>query len=180
MQKRKGLVAVFLFILPLFSAAQTKTEETISWEPDVKLRWADFRARPEKNGDAAASTTTFLGIEYNITSKGFTYAISCTFSKNRSWVLHKTDYILLHEQGHFDIAEIFARRLNKAMQEYTFNQKTFEKDLARIYNHIVEEKEFFQNSYDAETNHSINKQKQAEWLTRIALLLEESQDYAGY
>ena len=46
---------------------------------------------------------------------------------------HKTDYILKHEQGHFDIAEIFARKLNKKMSEYKFNKTTYKTDLKNIY-----------------------------------------------
>ena len=37
-----------------------------------------------------------------------------------------------------------------------------------------------QNQYDRETNHSINRKKQAEWLVYIDELLEEYADYATY
>ena len=94
--------------------------------------------------------------------------------------MHKTDYILSHEQGHFDIAEIFARKLNKKMSEYRFDKKTYQKDLNKIYHDILDEKEKMQNDYDKETNHSINKEKQAEWLKKIAKMLEEYKDYADY
>ena len=94
--------------------------------------------------------------------------------------MHKTDYILSHEQGHFDIAEIFARKLYKKMSEYKFNRRTYQKELNKIYQDILDEKEEIQNDYDRETNHSINKEKQAEWLKKLKRLLEEYEDYAGY
>ena len=62
----------------------------------------------------------------------------------------KTDYILSHEQGHFDITEIFARKLNEALQNYTFNKKTFRRDINSIYQSIVEQKEEYQKTYDEE------------------------------
>ena len=34
-----------------------------------------------------------------------------------------------------------------------------------------------QNEYDDETNHSINKEKQAEWLKKIEKMLEEYKDF---
>ena len=109
-----------------------------------------------------------------------TYKIKSLFSRTRSWGLHKTDYILSHEQGHFDIAEIFARKLHKKMSEYRFDKRTCNKKLGEIYDEIVEEKSEMQNDYDKETRHSINKEKQAQWLKKIERLLVEYEDYADY
>jgi len=45
---------------------------------------------------------------------------------------------------------------------------------------VTDEKEEVQNDYDRETRHSINKEKQAEWLKKIEKMLEEYRDYADY
>lgn len=92
----------------------------------------------------------------------------------------KTDYILAHEQGHFDITEIFARRLNEALQNYQFNKKTFKKDIGQIYQSIVSEKEEYQKIYDSETDHSRNRKVQYDWLEKIDSLLAETQAYSNY
>ena len=160
--------------------SQSSNEEVLEWDPSRKLSWADYKARPNPDSDAAASTTTYLGINYNITSRSFSYKIYSRFSKTRSWGLHKTAYILSHEQGHFDIAEIFARKLHKKMSEYEFNKKTYNKDLEKIYRDVTKEKEDTQNQYDKETNHSINKTEQLLWLKKIAAMLEEYADWADY
>lgn len=165
---------------PLFLFAQSKEEELLKWDSTKKLTWADYKSSPDTESDAAASTTTYLGINYNISSTSFTYKIQSLFSKTRSWGLHKTPYILSHEQGHFDIAEVFARKLHQKMSEYKFNRKSYKKDLKKIYEEVTEEKEEVQNDYDKETRHSINKAKQAEWLQRIEEMLEELKDYADY
>jgi hypothetical protein len=169
-----------LLLLPSLLFAQSKDEELLEWNAARKLTWSDYKASPNPESDAAASTTTYLGIDYNISSTSFSYKIQSVFSKTRSWGSHKTPYILSHEQGHFDIAEIFARKLHKEMSEYKFNKKTYQKDLQKIYNEVTGEKEEMQNDYDNETRHSINKQKQAEWLKKIAEMLEEYSDYADY
>ena len=152
----------------------------LTWSAGRKLTWADYKAKPNPDSDAAASTTTYLGIDYKISSTSFSYKIESRFSKTRSWGLHKTEYILSHEQGHFDIAEVFARKLHKKMSEYKFDRKTYQKDLKKIYEEVTKEKEETQNEYDRETRHSINKEKQAEWLKKIAKMLEEYKDYADY
>jgi len=169
-----------LFLIPSASFTQSKEEELLDWSASRRLTWNDYKASPDPESDAAASTTSVLAIEYNISSSSFGYKIESRFSKTRSWGLYKTDYILSHEQGHFDIAEIFARKLNKKMSEYKFNKRTYQQDLNKIYNDILDEKEEMQNEYDKETNHSINKEKQKEWLKKIKEKLDEYEDYADY
>ena len=160
--------------------AQSADEDLIHWSEDRKLTWSDYLGTAKTGSDVAASTATYLGIEYNFNNKGFGYKITCSFSKNKSWGLHKTDYILAHEQGHFDIAEIFARKLHKEMTEYRFDKDSFKDDLKNIYLKITADKEEMQNTYDRETNHSIIKEKQAEWLKKIDQMLKEYASYANY
>jgi hypothetical protein len=173
-------ILFILFIIPFVAVAQNKNEELLNWSASRRLTWSDYKASPEPGNDDAAATTTYLGIEYNITSSSFGYKIQSRFSKTRSWGRYKDDYVLSHEQGHFDIAEIFARKLNKRMSDYPFNIKTYQQDLNKIYNDILEEKATMQNDYDEETNHSINKTKQAEWLKKIDVLLEQYAGWASY
>ncbi|MEK7224747.1 MAG: DUF922 domain-containing protein, partial [Bacteroidota bacterium] len=173
----------FLFVCLAFSSlsfAQTNDEELLTWSAARKLTWKDYKASPDTQSDAAASTTTYLSIEYKISTNSFGYKIKSWFSKTRSWGRHKDDYILSHEQGHFDIAEIFARKLHKLMSAYRFDRKTYQQELKRIYQDVMDEKEKMQNDYDEETNHSINKEKQAEWLKKIAGTLKELEAWTGY
>jgi hypothetical protein len=137
-------------------------------------------AEPDMESDAVASTATLLSISYHIKQTGFTYHIISGFDPYKSWAFRRTSYILSHEQGHFDIAEIFARKLHKRMKEYKFDRKNYQRDLKKIYQEVVEEKEKMQNDYDEETRHSILRGKQAEWLKKIAAMLKEYEDYADY
>jgi Bacterial protein of unknown function (DUF922) len=169
-----------LTALPALSFAQDKDEELIKWASSQQLTWSDYKANPNPNSDAAASTTTYLGIEFNIDQNGLTWKIQCNFSKTKSWGRSKTGFILKHEQGHFDIAEIFARKLNKKMSEYKFTQTTYKSDLKNIYEGITKEKEQFQDQYDNETDHSRKKEEQLNWQKKVEKMLEELKDYSGY
>jgi predicted secreted Zn-dependent protease len=168
-----------VFILPLLFLSQLE-EDSIKWQEDRKLTWNDFRAEPLKMGSTAAMTTTHLGFSYNVSNGKVTYKIDCRFEKNKSWVLVKNDWILKHEQGHFDIAEIFARKLNQLTAEYQFNRNSFQKDLDVIYKSVVDEKERFQQQYDDETDYSRNKNNQEEWFKKIESELKQSKTWAGY
>jgi hypothetical protein len=173
------LITTLLALLPIIIHAQEK-EELIPWAPDQKLTWSDYKGKADPSTGAAASTATYLGIDYNFSPEGFTYKISCSFSKNKSWGLHRNDHILGHEQGHFDIAEIYARKLNQKMRTYKFDRNTYKTDLQKIYQDVLTEKEEMQNKYDEETNHSIIKDKQSDWLKKIQKMLDEYKSYARY
>jgi hypothetical protein len=131
--------------------------EYLPWAYTRPLTWEDFLCEPKRNTDAVALTSTALGISYNVNSNQLHYEITCSFSKIKSWGILKTNYILAHEQGHFDITEIYARILHKELLDYKFNRRTFRQDVNAIYDRVVKEKETFQLTYDAHTDHSRNK-----------------------
>lgn len=174
------LLSFLLASFPILCVAQEKDEELIQWAENKKLTWSDYKGKVDRTTGAAASTATYLGIDYNFSPRGLTYKITCSFSRNKSWGLHKNEYILSHEQAHFDISEIFARKLNKKMIAYKFDPNTYKEDLRKIYEDVLNEKESMQNRYDEETNHSINKEKQAEWLKAVKEMLKEFDSYKVY
>lgn len=152
----------------------------LPWANGRPLTWEDFLCEPKRNSDAVALTSTALGISYNASNHQLHYEITCGFSKEKSWGILRTSYILAHEQGHFDITEIFARKLHKELLDYKFNRRTFRQDVNVIYDRVVKEKENFQFAYDGITDHSRNKTMQKEWLEKIAFLLSETEPYANY
>lgn len=175
----KIFITIFVFAVPIYLSAQ-KDNNFIDWSGNKRLVWEDFTAEPVKGSDAAALTATHLGFSYSFSKNKVAYKIECRFDKTKSWGLVQSDWILKHEQGHFDIAEIFARKLHKIVSAYQFNRKTFQKDLDSIYQSIVTEKEVFQLQYDNETNFSRNKLRQEEWLKKIAMLLKEYESFSAY
>lgn len=157
-----------------------ENENVIPWTLERKLVWNDFLCEPKKEGDAVASTSTSLGLSYQVRDNQLTFHISCDFSKERSWGALRTDYILAHEQAHFDITEIHARKLYQALYEYEFNPATFKSDIASIYNRIVKEKEDLQEAYDGETDHSRKRSIQLAWLQQIESLLTDTDIFSNY
>jgi len=172
------IILAFLFFSPL--ASQAQNDQFIEWSAVNRLSWEDYLAKPPSASDAAAITSTALGVEYHLKNNALSYTITCRFSKIHSWGKHKTDYILQHEQGHFDITELFARKLAKELKEYKFNPRKYQEDVSRIYKKVMEEKEEYQNKYDKQTDFSRNKQQQADWLQKIRDELDDLDEFANY
>lgn len=171
-------IVLLLFTVSFISPFQQAN--LIEWSASRKLLWEDFRAQPNPNSTNAALTSSSINIEFNYNNTGLRYTIKCRFDKNRSWGRIKNEHILAHEQGHFDIAELHARRLNKAMKNYVFNNKTVSKDVNAIYDSIMRLHNETQNLYDTETNYSRDFTTQEEWEKKIFNELKSMEPYARY
>jgi len=88
-----------------------------------------------------------------------------------------SDNSLLHEQKHFDIAEIFARKLRREVSEKIISSADYIEYFHKIYNKIAKEYNNFQSFYDQETRNGNNKGKQKEYNSIITNELELLKDY---
>lgn len=165
-----------LALISLFSIKQSNSS-LIDWSNTRRLNWTDFRANPDPSSPNAALTNTSINIEFGYSKTELTYAIKCRFDKTKSWVRVKNNLVLGHEQGHFDIAEIHARKLNKELKAYKFNSRTVSDDVNAIYERVMKQHHAAQNEYDRETDFSRKKDKQEEWLGKIEKELNSLQAY---
>jgi predicted secreted Zn-dependent protease len=173
------LTSLFAIVFAIFSHVQSD-EGLIDWSSQRRLTWDDFTGTPNANATNAALTSSSIKVEFGYNQTRLRYTIRCRFSKALSWGRVKNDYILGHEQGHFDIAEIHARKLNKALKEYKFNSKTVSDDVNRIYEKIMSDHQELQQQYDQETDHSRKFPEQGEWEEKIQELLKSYEAYAVY
>jgi hypothetical protein len=170
------LLAVTL--LRIFPLGQDSS--LIEWNAERKLNWNDFKAAPDPGSPNAALTYSIIKYDFSYNeTDGLLFHIHCEFDKNISWGKTKTDYILSHEQGHFDITEIFARKLNKAFKEYK-PASNVKKDVNKIYLDTMHQLGDRQSQYDKETNSSINIAEQERWLKKIKDELKELVGFANY
>lgn len=174
------LQKLILILIPLFSFISIGEENLIEWSPSRKLTWNDFQGKPDPDSPNAALTNSSINVEFGYNNKGLKHSIKCRFNKLLSWGKIKNDYILKHEQGHFDIAETHARILNKQLTEYTFNSQTVGDDINKIYNSVMKLHVVMQKQYDEETNHSLVVEKQTEWDSKISSMLKEYHAFADY
>jgi hypothetical protein len=161
------------FVLTWLPAGQEP--EGMPWSAHQKLAWEDFRGT-QTNTRAAAVTAS--GISYSFTSlvKGnevkVDFEIGAFFYPDRSWYRPEVcdSVILGHEQLHFDISELYSRKMGKRMEETRFT-KNVKAEIKEIYSEITAELNDFQNRYDEETNFSRNRDQQLYWNHKIGKAL---------
>ena len=71
------------------------------------------------------------------------------------------------KQLHFDITEVFARKMREKLRRTSFSDDV-KAEVRKIYHDILKELQEYQERYDWETNFSRNREKQAEWNRKIA------------
>ncbi len=172
----KALIFTFL----LAAALPQQQNNLIDWSPARKLTWEDFKGPVDAESKNAALTSSSINIEFGYDDSGLEYTIKCSFNKQKSWVRIRNNEVLAHEQGHFDLAELHARKLHKAMKGYKFNARTVSNDVNKIYDSLMNAHHQAQNLYDQETDFSRNKPKQEDWQRKIADDLKVLQGFAGY
>lgn len=169
-----------LFILIPLLCVFALEENTIEWSDSRKLTWNDFKGAPDPSSPNAALTNSAINVEFGYNKEGLTHSIKCRFNKSLSWGRIKNDYILNHEQGHFDIAEVHARILHKELKGYRFNSRTVGTDINEIYGEVMKKHVATQQQYDLQTHHSLDSAQQTAWNKKISALLKEYENYADY
>lgn len=170
---------VFLFI-GFFICERAVSQDTIVWDSATKLTWGDFQGKIDSNSPYSASTVSGIVYTFRLTGDGYSDSITAVFYRSESWVRVRTDAALTHEQGHFDITEIFARRLRKRLQAFVPGRGSLGKQLKQLYDEVEGERVTTENLYDAETKHSADAGRQVNWNERIRKELKALEEFADW
>ena len=169
------LVLFFLYDINSFSQ-----EIIISGEKGNRpLTWNDFAGKPDKQSTYEANT--YWNINYGIKGiqfKGDTalftgLTMKLELNSKQSWVKKEseTDYLLKHEQGHFDIGRLCLAAINQAFTNGVFLKKDYQTKPSAIFSDTLEKYHEMGALYDKETDHSKNKEEQKRWDVLIDKLL---------
>lgn len=123
---------------------EQRLSDSIEWSPDYKLSMEDFKELKMDNKGVRYDSLNYKLRAYSTVAVGYTFKSEkgkllfdafAYFIRSRSWMKSHDEAVLKHEQGHFDVAEIYARKLAQAVGEiknienpvfWTSFQKTFQ------------------------------------------------------
>ncbi len=113
---RLVLALLLISSMPLY--AQSGSD--LTWPQHPTLAWDDFKGQPPPHV-AFPSALSDTGFKFQLICRSGMLDIDAYafFSPTGSWVKpnQKTAELLKHEQGHFNMAEVYALRLRKAVRD---------------------------------------------------------------
>jgi len=186
------LVAVGVLSAPASGLAAAGAAP-LAWDAARPITWSDFRGRAPANATSmtqAAAIHMTLGWHavLNVTWEERTrrwqgvidraaVTVTNTMEPLESWVAlgKERSEVLQHEQRHFDLNEVYRRRLFNALAglraEGTTRaaaEQALRDALQETSSRLLAQASEAQARYDEETSHGTNALKQAEWSASIA------------
>ena len=173
------LWAIGLLTITFLTSSSNKSPDIIYWTADQQLSWNDFRGHPQYQYKDISAITSSGILHYKGCKDGkINYKVQAYFEKKESWVKAEalTDHHLEHEQIHFDITELYARKLRQALAQRVFvcgEEQAFE----TFVETILESWQSDQQAYDLMSHHSVNREQQKEWYYKVARELAELEEF---
>ena len=182
----KTLFSILFLSISGLAFAQSE-DLKIYWNEETRLTWEDFQGLPLEKTLFHANTNT--GLSYSWGLKGTSqrmeldYKVETFFYPEQSWVqpASKNEYLLKHEQLHFDISELHARKLRKLLAGVDGSKlnKDSREYLNKFYEQIDKERSAMQNAFDKESNHSLNQEAELKWQLFVEEELNRFKDYSS-
>jgi hypothetical protein len=146
--------------------------DSIYYSANRPLTWADFQSKIASDLYDAEVFPTIGYDERSEVSNGIIHVrllMKVCLPKSACWVKDgsRNDYILNHEQRHFDIAEISALHFEQKIAAETLTTDNYEGTINVEYLEAYRELNRLQKAYDTETRHGSDHAAQRQWNDRI-------------
>lgn len=168
-------ILLYLTLLLICIYGKVDAQSTIKWTNGVKLKWADFKGTP--NEDVLAYAQTSYKIEIipgNVKVDAHDNVVNyqsltteANFYCDYSWVYEENDYLLLHEQLHFDIAGLYAYKMRVEFEKLKKKKDAQFNSYLKVYEKLWAECRAIQELYDKETNHGQLIEENNRWIKEI-------------
>jgi hypothetical protein len=181
---KKIFLSILLFVLVQSGYAQLSkkmAKDTLIWRQDSSLSKESFKAKHQSGYPFAAYTCATLFFYAKDRDGELKFCIEAIFLKSKSFFMKEVSpYLLNHEQIHFDIVELYARKMRQRLAEKDFKKiNNIRGEIQKQYDKAISELNKEQDKYDKDTEHGMNSAKQQVWNESIAAQLKELDKYAS-
>lgn len=176
---------LFLLFLLLFAfsikaqSSKKALKDTLIWKNDSMLVKNDFTGKPKGNvyyGFASSGIVLYFKEKDGV----MLMVIEAIFQKSKSYLKGESSYLLKHEQLHFDITELYARKLRQRISQKNFAKvSNIQEEIMKMYTKVNAELDKEQVNYDNDTEHSQNSAKQKLWNQDISNQLKLLENFSS-
>lgn len=154
--------------------------DTIVWQADSLLKKEDFKAHSKGSSGPLGFTAAALFLYPGENEGQLIFYVEALFFKSKSYIVKYSEYVLKHEQLHFDIAELYARKLRKKITDTDFKKvKDIKGEIMKYYKQTFNEFSKEEDKYDKDTQHGVNPAKQQVWNEDIQKRIKELDAYSA-
>jgi hypothetical protein len=159
-------------------------DSLLLWSSSNALSWDDFQGSPQMTEHIDYHAMTYIRIpfeNYKVYKDSLVLDLPCYFVCRKSWVSEPTEKLLNHEQKHFDIGEIIARKMRKAISHHISTDDIATTDFFKNVSHEYYSVELtsLNHTYDHETKHGKDEIAQKKWDKKIESMLTELESYSS-
>lgn len=147
----------------------------VCWQENRPLAWRDFQAKTSAAhpGESLFTATAYAALELSVAAGDapagkHTLEVRAAFDQTRAWVRDSTvdraRTVLAHEQLHFDICELVARKLRfRIAQVDRAGGDVFNRQLDAEVKCLLDELDTTNDLYDQETAYGLRRDQQKKW-----------------
>jgi hypothetical protein len=165
--KKNIYILSFLAVFICLAFADPNDDDTIFWSLQHKLTWKNFKGKPGTVTNEQAFIRCGLTYSVNAINGEFSVTINGSCTASTSWAIDTTEELLSHEQGHFDLSEIYARKMRQATKGLSLNRDSIYKQMNVVYKQYSKLLKGEERSYDSITQYSHNLLEQKKWDIKI-------------
>jgi len=148
-----------------------QVDTIIKWSEGYKLNITDFGGEHYAARDSFAKYDTlamidcFIKYEIKLVSGKRAIHAYAVMKPRTSWMKVKAPGVLKHEQGHFDLTEIYARRFEKTVNDTSIGSlHDYIEFLTAFYKQTMDELQAENDKYDIWTLNTPGKEYYYEWI----------------
>jgi uncharacterized protein DUF922 len=188
MFRRTARAFVWLMVASTAAAAQDPpaADEVIVWSAARKLDWKDFKGKPAAGTLGGALSAISHDYAAGCRDDALQVRVQTIFMPRQSWVTYRiassglaSRVGLVHEQIHFDLAEVYARRIRKMFRELRDPCPRSDAELMGMAERVLKEHWTAQRRYDTETENGQLERRQNDWQKKIDGELAALAQFAG-
>lgn len=178
---------VMIFAVSFHGVAQQMEDDIIDWEYNNKLRVQDFEGNLDVDALGDAKTSYKIEIyprnvlvDENDNIKNYrSLTVKAQFYKKASWFKQAVDSedLLVHEQLHFDTAELYTRKIRKQFEYLKKKGETRFEIYYGVYKNTWQACREYQKTYDDAITHGFDKAANEKWVLKVISQLKELDAY---
>lgn len=155
-----------------------QNDQIISWSESDKIEWSDFNGDSDVQSFDNAVSALRINVSWLWKNGKYEFSVENHFFKQFSWAKDTSNADLLnHERVHFDISEVYARKLRKSLDSLSQIQGVETDIFEKTISSLLKERTIYDELYDSETKHSLDSLNQKVWNETIRNQLIKLSNY---